>query len=248
MAETIICTKTEFCNFFKGLPFNIGSYYSNTFPYNCLYNHGLNSNNIPVYSADCWNMLKSAIWNDLQLPTPAGAYAYLPGKYGLYDWNGAQLLSKCTDVSSDFSSITPGEFLLTANADHAAVYVGTVTDGTYYWNVVEATPIWADGIQFTWVDSDGTRRQNQGGAISVAWAYHGKLPWVDYVEAPPPPDPPDPPTPAPDLPSKNIYTFTVDDDIKKIIITRNGAGTDERSFIVDENVNEIIIDIEDINA
>lgn len=247
MAYQIVCTKDDFVDFFKGLPFSIGSVYNNTFPRNCLYNVALN-----VWSADCWNMIKAALWNDLVLPTPIGSYSYSPGKYGLQDLNGYQIIQACSEVSSDFTNLTPGEYLSTKDYDHAGVYVGEVTDGTNYWNVVECTPIWANGIQFSWVDPDGTRRQNRGGAISVYWAKHGKLPWVDYTETPPTPDPdpdPDPPepyVPNPDLPSKNINIYTVDKNISKITIIRDDAPTqDEKSISVAQTVDSLIIDFEE---
>ena len=246
MANSIVCTKADFVDFFKGLPFNIGSFYSNTPYYNCLYNWGSN-----IWSADCWNMIKGALWNDLVLPAPEGAYSYHPGRYGLQDLNGYQIIQACSDVSSDFSNITPGEYLSTASYDHAGVYVGEVTDGTHYWNVVECTPIWADGIQFTWVDSDGTRRRERGGEKSVYWAKHGKLPWVDYSEDPPtpdpgPPDPPEPYVPNPDMPAKNINVYVVDKSVKKITIIRDNASSeDEKTLSVDQNVTSVLIDFEE---
>ena len=253
MAE-IVCTAADFADFFKGLPFNIGSYYNNSFPYNCLYYQRDTADNVPVYSADCWNMIKAAIWNDLALPTPIGSYSYHPGKYGLQDLNGYQLINSCSDVSSDFIAPHAGEFLVTASYDHAGIYVGGVTDGTHYWNVVECTPIWANGIQFTWVDVDGTRRQYKGGPASVYWAKHGKLPWVDYTENPPTPDPdpdPDPPqpyVPNPEMPSRNISVYVVDKDIKRINIIRDNAPTeDEKTFNVGENITSVLIDFEDDN-
>lgn len=250
MAYSIICNKIEFADFFKNLPFNIGSIYNNTFPYNCLYNLGDN-----VWSADCWNMIKAAIWNDLTLPTPAGAYSYSPGKYGLQDLNGYQIIQACSDVSSDFTTIDYGEYLSTRDYDHAGVYVGERTDGTYYWNVVECTPIWADGIQFTWVDPDGTRRQYKGGPISTYWAKHGKLPWVDYSDdppeppTPPEPDPPEPYVPIPDIPAKNINVFVVDKGIKSMTIIRDNAPTeDSKTVTVGQNVTSVLVDFEETSS
>lgn len=250
MAYTIVCTKDDFVNFFKSLPVTIGSIYSNTFPYNCLYNRGMGSAGLVVYSADCWNMIKAALWNDLVLPTPAGAYSYHPGKYGLQDLNGYQIIQACSDVSSDFTNITPGEYLSTAGYDHAGVYVGELTTSAGTFNVVECTPIWANGIQYSWLDPDGTRRQKKGGAISVYWAKHGKLPWVDYTEdppeppTPPEPDPPEPPEPVPDVPAKNIYSYLVDKNIKKISIIRDGISGSSKVYHISKAVDSVIIDFE----
>jgi hypothetical protein len=116
------------------------------------------------------------------------------------------------------------------------------------WNVVECTPIWADGIQFSWVDSDGTRRQEKGGAISVRWNWHGKLPWIDYTDAPTPTPTPTP-TPDPDDPeTKNINIYTVDEDIKKITIIRPNASTSiEKTYNVEQTADIVMINFEDVN-
>ena len=247
MAYSVMCTKDDFVNFFKDIPLNHGSLYNNTFPYNCLYYRAVN-----VWSADCWNMIKAAIWGDLTLPSQIGNYWYLPGKYGLQDLNGYQLLQACSDVSSDFTSITPGEYLVTRDYDHAGVYIGNITTSAGTFNVVECTPIWANGIQFTWVDSNGTRRQKQGGNVSVYWAYHGKLPWVDYSNTPDPPsppdppDPPDPPSPEPEVPGKNINVILIDKNVKKLHIIRDNAGSSATETVsVASSTGQILIDFEE---
>ena len=247
MAYTIVCTAEDFCDFFKDIVFNHGSLYNNTFPRNCLYYVAVN-----VWSADCWNMIKAALWSDLTLPSQIGTYSYSPGKYGLQDLNGLQLLQACDDISSDFTDLTPGEYLVTRDYDHAGIYVGEITTAAGTFNVVECTPIWANGIQFTWVDPDGTRRQKQGGAVSVYWAKHGKLPWVDYSEnppeppEPPEPDPPEPPSPDPDIPAKNINLYVIDKKIRRINIIRDGAPTDDEIGItVKSTVTDILIDFEE---
>lgn len=252
MAYYVMCNKEDFVNFFKSLPMTIGSIYDNTPMYNCLYNRGMGSAGLVVYSADCWNMIKAAIWGDLTLPQHVGEYWYLPGKYGLQDLNGYQLVQACSDVSSDFTDITPGEYLSTANYDHAGVYIGEITTSAGTYNVVECTPKWANGIQFSWVDPDGTRRQRKGGAISVYWAKHGKLPWVDYSEEPEPPqpdppdpDPPQPPSPSPDVPSKNIYTYLIDKNIKKVSIVRDGIAGSEETHHINKDVDTVLIDFEE---
>lgn len=175
-----VFTAKEFVDGMKKLPFELkGSFYKNVYPYNCLYNHGDG-----IYSADCWNLIKAYIWSNGKLPSKAGEYSYAPGKYGLGDWNGATILSKCSDVSGDWENVTPGEFILTADGNHAAIYVG---DFKHEWNgkvrtynVIECTPIWEDGIQATYVDAQGRRLEHEGGSQASAWAKHGKLPWIDY--------------------------------------------------------------------
>lgn len=177
MAEIVkVFEQKDFVEGLKALPATLkGSLYKNKFPQNCLYYQGKG-----IYSADCWNLIKAYIWGEGVLPKNVGGYWFNPGKFGLGDWNGRQILDKCDDISLDFSKLVPGEFLLTDAEDHAGIYVGELTTTAGTFNVVECTPIWANGIQYTWVDSDGTRRRRKGEEKGGKWQYHGKLPWVDY--------------------------------------------------------------------
>lgn len=192
MAEyTKVFTANEFATGMKSLPFTIaGSEYNNTMPRNCLYCISYDSAiGKGIYSADCWNLIKSYIWSRGVLPVRAGDYIYNPGLYGLGDWNGRQILDVCTDVSNNFthSKMQAGEYLLTQAEDHAGIYVGEFTSNwngqLYTWNVIEATPIWSDGIQATYVDEQGRRFNHKGGEQRGAWYYHGKLPYVDYTNS-----------------------------------------------------------------
>lgn len=243
-----VYTATDFINFFKGLPPSIGSIYDNRPYYNCLM-YRYDYNGLRVYSADCWNMIKAGIWGDLTLPQHIGEYWYYPGKYGLQDINGYQILQLCSDVSSDFTSITPGEYLITSDYGHAGLYIGDVTTAAGTFNVVECTPIWAVGIQYTWVDSDGTRRRRQNSSeVSTYWARHGKLPWVDYSDTPPsppdPPDPPQPPSPEPDRPAVNVYSYIIDSSVKYVDVIRDGnPGAVEKSVPLSTN-DTVLIDLE----
>lgn len=148
--------------------------YRNSLPYNCGYYNGT------YYSWDCWNLVKSIIWGWEECKD-VGYYCFLPDKYGLGDWNGKQILEHCTDVSSDFTYIEVGEYLLTEKADHAAIYIGEHEYGGSMFNVVECTPAWFGGVQFSYVDNLGVRKRNQYDSASWGkWKYHGKLPWVEY--------------------------------------------------------------------
>lgn len=178
MAYEVVFTAQDFVEGIKALPFTLkGSLYKNAFPQNCLFYQGNG-----IYSADCWNMIKAFIWGKGVLPKNKGGYWFNPGKYGLGDWNGRQILNACSDVSANFSDITPGEYLLTEAEDHAGIYVGdfiSPNSGLVY-NVIECTPIWANGIQATYVDVKGRRCQVKNGEQKGSWKWHGKLPWVNY--------------------------------------------------------------------
>lgn len=173
----IVFTAQDFIEGLKALPFTLkGSIYKNVFPQNCLFNQGNG-----VFSADCWNLIKAFIWGKGVLPKNKGEYWFNPGLYGLGDWNGKQILDKCSDVSSDWTKAVPGEFMLTAAEDHAAIYVGEFTKNGYTFNVIECTPIWENGIQASYVDASGKRLHYKGDtAQKGSWNKHGKLPWIEY--------------------------------------------------------------------
>lgn len=253
-----VFTKADFLNFFRSLPTaaGIGSYYNNSFPHNCLYYERNTAQNIPIYTSDCWNLLKASIWGDLTLPPNIGDYWYLPGKYGLQDWNGKQILDVCTDVAScDIDSPPePAEYLITRDYGHVGLFVGSYDNGTHEYNVVECTPIWEDGIQYTWMDPDGTRRRYKGGPASTYWAWHGKLPWVDYSDTPPtpptpdPPDPPDPPSPEPEVSGKNINVIVIDKKyVQKLHLIRDGSGTATTvTATISASGGDTLIDFEEV--
>lgn len=122
--------------------------------------------NPPVWGFDCVCLIKAVLWgwNGDAAKTYGGAvYA----SNGVPDIGADAMIAKCTDVSGDFSNLTPGEAVWMEG--HIGVYVGGGL-------AVECTPIWADGVQYTACnrDVDGCHRRD--------WTKHGKLPYIDYVE------------------------------------------------------------------
>lgn len=186
MSYDVVFTKQAFADKLIHIATEVDSLYKNKYPQNCGYYNG------SKFSWDCWNLVKSLIWG-WQEERTEGYFCYQPDLYGLGDWDGGTIMSYCTDVSSDFSNLTVGEFLLTAAKDHAGVYVGEFTDRSGQpCNVVECTTTWNENrVIGSWVDPDGTRRNCKDGLVSKFWARHGKLPWVDYSD-PVPPEPPKP--------------------------------------------------------
>ena len=82
----------------------------------------------------------------------------------------SDLIGYCQNVSTDFSTIIPGELLyLSGDMGHVGVYVG---DG----KVIECTPKWNDSVQQTWLGNIGYKNGNYR-----IWEKHGKLPWIDYA-------------------------------------------------------------------
>lgn len=172
----VVFTAKDYIEGLKALPWTIKSYYNNNFPQNLLYNQGDGT-----FSGDCWNsIVKAYLWGRGVLPRNRGGYWFNPGRFGLGDWNGRQILDHCRDISVDFGKIAPAEYMLTKAEDHAGVYVGEFKHDGFTYNTIECTPIWANGIQATYTDEQGRRFQTKGGQQAGSWYYHAKMPWIDY--------------------------------------------------------------------
>ena len=183
-----VFTKDAFAEKLIWIATQLDTEYSNKFPRNLGY-----YNERGRWSWDCWNLPKSLIWG-WQPEQVEGYYCYEPGLYGLEDLTGNGLMAVCDNKSHDFSNIRRSAFLLTADKQHAGIYVGEFTDRLgQLCNVVECTTSWNERkVIGSWVDPDGTRKNCQGGIISKAWDEHGELPWIDYDDQPVPPEPPKP--------------------------------------------------------
>lgn len=168
------------------------TYYSNKYPYNLCYIHEDGRT-----SADCWNLIK-ALLNGYNVNNLTVGY-YQKDLSNTGDVDGATLISKCSDVSTNFSNLVDGVPELLYMSGHAGSFIGYRNINGHEYNVIECTASWEKKVLYSWVDSDGTRRRWKGGAINGKWAKHGKMtPWVDYSVAPiPTPTPTPTPTPLP---------------------------------------------------
>lgn len=119
---------------------------------------------------DCIGLIKGILWGwsgDLTRTYGGAGYEL----NGLMDWGADTVIQKCRDVSTDFSTIVPGEVVWMTG--HIGVYV---SGGV----VVESTPKWNWGVQeSTCLNVAG--KQLPGTVGSRTWTKHGKLPWVDYA-------------------------------------------------------------------
>ena len=170
-------TKDEFCYRLKYLAMQRSSYYSNEYPFNCLYIHENG-----VLSADCTNLIKSLINNpEIYDKTSPAGYWVKPGQV-IPDYSVREILNTCTGVSTNFKSIPVGSFLAMGANKHAGIYVGEFNDGGIC-NTVEATTDWgADKITTSYTDSSGKRYNHKGGTMAVSsWDAHGLLTkYIDY--------------------------------------------------------------------
>lgn len=105
-----------------------------------------------TFGFDCSGLIKAVLWG---WNTSSGVkYA----SNGVPDINADTMITRCTDVSTDFSTIEIGEAVWLPG--HIGVYIG---DGKF----IESTPQWKNGVQIT------SRK---------TWRKHGKLPYIIYNE------------------------------------------------------------------
>lgn len=126
------------------------------------------------WNFDCVVLVKAILWgwNGNKNSSHGGANY---GSNGVYDDGTEQIISRCKEVSTNFSNIKPGELLWMPG--HVGVYVGNG-------NVIECTAAWEGKVLYSKIDSNGARSRN--GKYVYAWKKHGKLPYVDYTEEPAP--------------------------------------------------------------
>lgn len=119
-----------------------------------------------TFGFDCVCLIKGVLWgwNGDRNAIYGGA------KYtsnGVPDIGADTMITKCTELSTDFSKIEIGEAVWMKG--HIGVYIG---DGL----AVECSPAWKNGVQITACNCTkaGYKRRN--------WTKHGKLPYIEYVK------------------------------------------------------------------
>lgn len=119
---------------------------------------------------DCVGLLKGILWGwDGDLSRTYGGAGYACN--GVPDYDAKKMIDCCREVSTDFSTIVPAEAVWMDG--HIGIYVG---EGL----VVEATPKWKGGVQWSTL-ANVSAKLIPGAAGSRRWTKHGKLPWVDYA-------------------------------------------------------------------
>ncbi len=119
----------------------------------------------PVYAFDCAGVIKAVLWGWYGNPE----LGYGGAKYAsndVPDIGANTMICRCSEISTDFSDVLPGE--LVWKEGHIGVYVGGGL-------AIECTPIWQDGVQYTACNRDvsGYPRRD--------WVKHGKLSYLDYT-------------------------------------------------------------------
>lgn len=118
------------------------------------------------FGFDCVCFVKAMLWGwDGDSSKEYGGAKYQSN--GIPDVTEYALLGMCADVSGDFSTIQPGEYLYTTG--HCGIYIGNGL-------AVECTYNWDDGVQVTRVENISPLGANS----SRKWLKHGKLPGIVY--------------------------------------------------------------------
>lgn len=124
----------------------------------------INAASSDTFGFDCVCMIKGVLWgwNGDKTKTYGGA------KYnvnGVPDIGADLMITKCRDLSTDFSKIEVGEAVWTDG--HIGIYIG---DGL----AVECTPAWKNKVQIT------ACNKPKAGYNTRKWKKHGKLPYIEY--------------------------------------------------------------------
>ena len=123
-----------------------------------------------TFGFDCICFVKGLMWGWKGDPNQIyGGAAYKSN--GIPDVGADQLIKQCVDVSEDFSTIQPGEYVWLPG--HCGIYVG---DGL----AAEATFEPESGVQLQAVLPMGVK----AGYPATGWKKHGKLPWISYEAEP----------------------------------------------------------------
>ncbi len=117
-----------------------------------------------TFAFDCVCLIKSVLWGFVADPSKTYGGAVYKAN-GVPDIGADTMITKCSDISTDFSKIEIGEAVWMKG--HIGVYVGNGL-------AVECTPIWGNDVQLTACNcsKSGYNRRN--------WTKHGKLPYITY--------------------------------------------------------------------
>lgn len=119
-----------------------------------------------TFGFDCVCLIKAILWGWSGNKSHVyGGASY--GSNGVPDINADLIITKCKDVSTDFSKLQIGELLWMQG--HVGIYIGSG-------KAVECTPAWKNGVQVTDV-------LNVKSGTGHRWTKHGKLPYVSYTAA-----------------------------------------------------------------
>lgn len=165
-----VFTSKQFIDKLKWLVNDVPNYYYSANGTWCNYNWNNNK-----FMMDCVVSIKGLLWGfiaDKNKPHGGGIYC----SNGVEDFSPDGGVDYCTDVSTNFNNLTPGEYLCMKGTgySHAGIYLGNgkVFECTTGWN--------ANRCIISEIDTSGNRFYN--GVRNLKWTYHGKLIYIDYSD------------------------------------------------------------------
>lgn len=167
-----VFTSKQFIEKLNWLVYVVPNYYHSENDTYCNYNWVKQK-----FMMDCVVSIKGLLWGfSADKNKPHGGAVYKAN--GVADFTPDSGLKYCTNVSSNFANLTPGEYLCMKGTgySHAGVYLGNgkVFECTTGWGVNKC--IISD------INSNGERSYN--GKKNLRWTYHGKLQYIDYSKQP----------------------------------------------------------------
>ena len=168
-AELAFQQITCYCSGGWGQPLNAANKVRmiNKNSFNYTYRNIINAQPSNSFAFDCICLIKGILWGwNADVNDPNGGAVY--GSNGVPDIGENTMITRCTDVSTDFSTIVPGEMLWMDG--HAGIYIGgglgiECTTGFGAWGVIK-----------TAVGNIGP----VSGYPTRMWTKHGKLPYISY--------------------------------------------------------------------
>ncbi len=135
--------------------------------FNYTYRDIINAQASNVFAFDCICLIKSILWGwNADTSDPNGGAVY--GSNGVPDIGENTMINRCSDVSTNFNNIVPGEMCWLDG--HAGIYIGgglcvECTTAFGAWGVIQSAVGNIGAIQ---------------GYPTRTWTKHGKLPYIDY--------------------------------------------------------------------
>lgn len=147
--------------------------------------NGWSSWNGSAWQFDCVCSIKSILWGWHEDKNKAhGGAIYKSNEVPDFTTDGG--LDFCSDVSSDFSTLQPGEYVCMAGTGISHAGVSFWDENEQKVRIFEVTTDWGvNGTTLSDVNSNGVR--SRYGQDSLKWTYHGKLEWIDYNDPEPTP-------------------------------------------------------------
>ena len=168
------------------------------------------------FGFDCVCLIKSVLWGWDGNPEKSNGGAKYASN-GVPDIGADAIITKCKNVSTDFSKIVPGALVWMKG--HVGVYIGNG-------QCIECTANWTNKVLQSTLKNNGIK-----GQFERTWTKWGLLPYVDYSDQTTKPSKPVVTKPAPTPKPTPITSFKNGDKVKLKKGAKTTNGVSLASFI-----------------